>query len=65
MAQRNLSRQELRRRRVTRRGAELQAAEEVRGALGTVHAPREGEHRTWRQRVLALAAIMGPGLIVM
>ncbi len=65
MAQRNLTRQEIRRRRVTRRGNELQVIDEIHGALGTVRAPAEGEHRSWRQRGLALAAIMGPGLIVM
>jgi Mn2+/Fe2+ NRAMP family transporter len=65
MQQRNPTRQEIRRRRVTRRGNELQVVDEIHGALGTVRAPREGERRTWRQRALALAAIMGPGLIVM
>ncbi|MBO0703060.1 MAG: divalent metal cation transporter, partial [Candidatus Dormibacteraeota bacterium] len=65
MAQRNLTRQEIRRRRVTRHGHELQVVDEIHGALGTVRAPVEGEHRTWRQRALALLAIMGPGLIVM
>ncbi len=63
MAQR--TRQEIRRRRVTRRGNELQVVDEIHGALGTVRGPVEGERRTWRQRALALAAIMGPGLIVM
>ena len=38
---------------------------EIRGALGTIHAPERGGKRTWRQRLLALLAIMGPGLIVM
>jgi NRAMP (natural resistance-associated macrophage protein)-like metal ion transporter len=62
---RTLTRQEIRRRRVTRRGNELQQADEIRGALGTVQAVDDGQRRTWRQRALALAAIMGPGLIVM
>ncbi|MBV8526898.1 MAG: divalent metal cation transporter [Candidatus Dormibacteraeota bacterium] len=39
--------------------------DEIRGALGTVRAPERGVRRTWRQRLLALLAIMGPGLIVM
>ena len=38
---------------------------DIEGSLGTIsmhdHAPRNG----WRSRILALAAIMGPGLIVM
>ncbi|MFZ0215150.1 MAG: Nramp family divalent metal transporter [Candidatus Dormiibacterota bacterium] len=38
---------------------------DIQGALGTVSAIEEGQRRTWRQRLLALAAIMGPGLIVM
>ena len=39
--------------------------DEIRGALGTIRAPERGVRRTWRQRLLALLAIMGPGLIVM
>lgn len=40
-------------------------AGEIRGALGRIREPERGGRRTWRQRLLALAAIMGPGLIVM
>jgi Mn2+/Fe2+ NRAMP family transporter len=65
LEQRNLTRQEIRRRRVTRHGNELEVVDEIHGALGTVRAPADGERRTWRQRALALAAIVGPGLIVM
>jgi Mn2+/Fe2+ NRAMP family transporter len=38
---------------------------DIRGAFGTIpeHAP--STPRTWRRRLLALAVIMGPGLIVM
>ena len=38
---------------------------DIRGALGTIRESDRGPRRTWRQRLLALAAIMGPGLIVM
>jgi NRAMP (natural resistance-associated macrophage protein)-like metal ion transporter len=38
---------------------------EIRGALGTIHARDAGELHGWRSRLMALLAIMGPGLIVM
>ena len=38
---------------------------EIRGALGTIRMEDYEPRRTWRQRLLTLAAIMGPGLIVM
>ncbi|HXZ99818.1 MAG TPA: NRAMP family divalent metal transporter [Candidatus Binatia bacterium] len=38
---------------------------DIRGAFGTISEHEHGGRRTWRQRALALAAIMGPGLIVM
>jgi NRAMP (natural resistance-associated macrophage protein)-like metal ion transporter len=38
---------------------------DIRGALGTIREHDRVGRRTWRQRLLALAAIMGPGLIVM
>ena len=38
---------------------------DIRGAFGTISEHERGGQRTWRQRVLALAAIVGPGLIVM
>ncbi len=50
----------------TRRTAVLDSAHEgeIRGALGRV--PRESDRpRAWSRRLLTLAAIMGPGLIVM
>ncbi|MGA2871996.1 MAG: NRAMP family divalent metal transporter [Candidatus Dormibacteria bacterium] len=37
----------------------------IRGALGTVPAWEAGRPRSWSRRLLTLAAIMGPGLIVM
>jgi NRAMP (natural resistance-associated macrophage protein)-like metal ion transporter len=37
----------------------------IRGALGTIGGEDWAPRRTWRQRLLALAVIMGPGLIVM
>ena len=45
----------------------LGAAEigEIRGALGTIRMEDYAPRRTWRQRLLTLLAIMGPGLIVM
>jgi len=39
--------------------------EEIRGALGTVPAWTPDRPRSWSRRLLTLAAIMGPGLIVM
>jgi Mn2+/Fe2+ NRAMP family transporter len=38
---------------------------DIRGALGTISIHDTGERRGWRSRVMALLAIMGPGLIVM
>ncbi|MGH2832583.1 MAG: Nramp family divalent metal transporter [Solirubrobacteraceae bacterium] len=38
---------------------------DIRGALGTISMHDSGERHGWRSRALALAAIMGPGLIVM
>jgi len=38
---------------------------DIRGAFGTISEHEHAGRRTWRQRFLALAAIMGPGLIVM
>ena len=40
-------------------------ADEIRGAFGVIREHERTTRRTWRQRLLALAAIMGPGLIVM
>ena len=40
-------------------------AGDIRGAFGTLRQGERATQRTWRQRLLALAAIMGPGLIVM
>jgi NRAMP (natural resistance-associated macrophage protein)-like metal ion transporter len=38
---------------------------EIRGALGTIRSHEAGERRGVRSRLMALLAIMGPGLIVM
>ncbi len=38
---------------------------DIRGALGTISMEDYEPRRTWRQKLLTLAAIMGPGLIVM
>ncbi len=38
---------------------------DIQGALGTIRVGDIGQRRTWRQRLLTLLAIMGPGLIVM
>jgi Mn2+/Fe2+ NRAMP family transporter len=38
---------------------------DIRGAFGTIAEQEHGTRRTWRRRLLALAVIMGPGLIVM
>ena len=38
---------------------------DIQGALGTIRLGDVARRRTWKQRVLTLAAIMGPGLIVM
>jgi NRAMP (natural resistance-associated macrophage protein)-like metal ion transporter len=42
----------------------LDSAGEIKGAFGTIHKQEEG-HRSLRSRMLALLAIIGPGLIVM
>ena len=38
---------------------------DIRGALGTISQHDLGARRTWRTRLLTLAAIVGPGIIVM
>jgi Mn2+/Fe2+ NRAMP family transporter len=38
---------------------------EIRGAFGTIKLEDRTPSRTWRQRLLTLAAIMGPGIIVL
>ncbi len=38
---------------------------DIRGAFGTIRQQDLGARRTWRARLLTLAAIVGPGLIVM
>jgi NRAMP (natural resistance-associated macrophage protein)-like metal ion transporter len=38
---------------------------DIEGALGTISMYDQTPRRTWRRRLLTLAAIMGPGLIVM
>jgi Mn2+/Fe2+ NRAMP family transporter len=38
---------------------------DIRGALGTIRQQELGGRRSWRARLLAFAAIVGPGLIVM
>src|SRR5580704_11826147 len=38
---------------------------DIRGAFGTIGEHDPNTPRTWRRRLLALAVIMGPGLIVM
>jgi Mn2+/Fe2+ NRAMP family transporter len=50
-----------------RRAAVLDDARlgDIRGAFGVIREHERATRRTWRQRLLALAAIMGPGLIVM
>ena len=38
---------------------------DIQGAFGKISMGDIGERRTWRQRLLTLAAIVGPGIIVM
>jgi NRAMP (natural resistance-associated macrophage protein)-like metal ion transporter len=38
---------------------------DIQGALGTIKVQDVGARRTWRARLLTLAAIIGPGIIVM
>jgi NRAMP (natural resistance-associated macrophage protein)-like metal ion transporter len=38
---------------------------DIKGALGTIRVHEESQRRSWRARVLTLAAIVGPGIIVM
>src|SRR6202023_156520 len=38
---------------------------DIHGAFGTIRMSDMAPRRTWRQRLLTLAAIIGPGLIVM
>jgi NRAMP (natural resistance-associated macrophage protein)-like metal ion transporter len=46
------------------RGLDSAHAGEIQGAFGTIR-EHEETHRSWRSRLLALLAIIGPGLIVM
>jgi Mn2+/Fe2+ NRAMP family transporter len=45
-------------------GDRVALGSEIKGAFGTIHQHEEG-HRSLRSRMLALLAIIGPGLIVM
>jgi Mn2+/Fe2+ NRAMP family transporter len=38
---------------------------DIEGAFGRIKMSDTGEHHTWKERLLALAAIVGPGIIVM
>src|SRR6266545_3843040 len=38
---------------------------DIHGAFGTIRVTDQAPRRTWRRRLLTLAAIIGPGLIVM
>src|SRR5438552_16568309 len=38
---------------------------DIHGAFGTIRLGDQAPRRTWRRRLLTLAAIIGPGLIVM
>ncbi|HEY3810680.1 MAG TPA: NRAMP family divalent metal transporter [Acidimicrobiales bacterium] len=38
---------------------------DIEGAFGRIPVDDTGEHHTWKERLLALAAIVGPGIIVM
>ena len=38
---------------------------DIHGAFGTIRIGDQAPRRTWRRRLLTLAAIVGPGLIVM
>ncbi len=40
-------------------------AGDIHGAFGTIRLSDMAPRRTWRRRLLTLAAIIGPGLIVM
>jgi Mn2+/Fe2+ NRAMP family transporter len=48
-------------------GAHLDSAHvgDIKGALGAIAQHDHGERTTWRARLITLAAIVGPGLIVM
>ena len=45
--------------------SQIVVEQEIRGAFGTIRAEDRTPSRTWRQRLLTLAAIMGPGIIVL
>ena len=44
---------------------DLQHGEDIHGAFGTIRVSDVNPRRTWRQRLLTLLAIIGPGLIVL
>ena len=45
--------------------SQISVDEDIRGAFGTIRAEDRTPSKTWRQRLLTLAAIMGPGIIVL
>jgi len=45
--------------------SQISVDDEIRGAFGTIRAEDRTPSKTWRQRLLTLAAIMGPGIIVL
>jgi len=53
--------------RLTRSSAILDEAHQgdIHGAFGTIRVSDVAPRRTWRRRILTLAAIVGPGIIVM
>ncbi len=44
---------------------DIHRGEDIHGAFGTIRMSDVAPRRTWRRRLLTLAAIIGPGLIVM
>src|SRR5437870_7645057 len=44
---------------------DIHRGEDIHGAFGTIRVSDVAPRRTWRRRLLTLAAIIGPGLIVM
>src|SRR2546428_3445787 len=44
---------------------DIHRGEDIHGAFGTIRVSDVAPRRTWRRRLLTLAALIGPGLFVM
>ena len=65
MSRREPSRKDSRSKPTSSAVREIEHGGDIRGAFGTIRVSDVNPRRTWRQRLLTLLAIIGPGLIVL